>query len=117
MYLLYIDESGDPGPRGSDYLVLGGAALFEGKWRNIEEEIRQLIDRYFPSDPKPTEIRLAELNGGKGRYGTLDAATRRRFVQEYCNLASGLLATELVLFTVIAEKKHCFAANPGKTGD
>jgi hypothetical protein len=40
MYLLYVDESGDPGPAGSRFLVLGSAAIFEGKWLPVEREIR-----------------------------------------------------------------------------
>ena len=33
VYLLYVDESDDTGVKGPEYLVLAGAALFEGKWR------------------------------------------------------------------------------------
>lgn len=61
MYLLYVDESGDPGPNGSDFLLLGAAALFEGKWRHVDQEIRNLLDRYFTSLPRPDELHFAPL--------------------------------------------------------
>src|SRR5262245_57727996 len=68
MYLLYVDESGDPGPHGSHYLILGAVALFEGKWLPLERDLRLLIDRYFPAPPKPTEIHLADLRKGKKEF-------------------------------------------------
>jgi hypothetical protein len=52
-YLLYVDESGDPGISGSSHLILAGAALFEGKWLPLEKDLRLLIDTYFPAPPKP----------------------------------------------------------------
>lgn len=117
MYLLYVDESGDPGPAGSPYLILGGAALFEGKWLPLERDLRNLIDRYFPAPPKPTEIHLADLRKGKKEFRGLTAARRGALLNDFCGLALNLLSTELVMFAVIADKVHWFANNPGKTGD
>lgn len=117
MYLLYVDESGDPGVHGSPFLVLGAAALFEGKWLHLERDLRNLIDRYFPIPPKPTEIHLADLRKGKNEFRMLTPARRRSLLNDFCNLALSLLPTELTMFTVIADKAHWFATNPGKTGD
>jgi hypothetical protein len=44
MYLLYVDESGNPGAAGSRFLILGAAAVFEpqlsrinpGKWHGVK---------------------------------------------------------------------------------
>lgn len=115
-YLLYVDESGDPGTGGSSHLVLAGAALFEGKWFSLEKELRLLIDRYFPAPPKPTEIHTVELRHGRGAFRSLDKATRTRLLNDFCHLATNHLPTELTLFTVIADKGHWFATNAGKTG-
>jgi hypothetical protein len=117
MYLLYVDESGDPGWHGSPFLVLGAAALFEGKWLPLERELRGLIDRYFPAPPKPTEIHLADLRKGKGAFRTLTKARRQDLLKDFCDAALNLLPTELTMFTIIADKTHWFVANPGKTGD
>ncbi|HEX3658119.1 MAG TPA: DUF3800 domain-containing protein [Pirellulales bacterium] len=117
MYLLYVDESGDPGPSGSRFLILGAAALFEGKWLPLERDLRALIDKFFPVDPKPLEIHLAELRKGKKEYRRLNPAQRISLIDEFCQLALNLLSIELVMFTVIADKPHWFASNPGKTGD
>ena len=117
MYLLYVDESGDPGPAGSQFLILGAAAIFEGKWLPIESDLRNLIDHYFPTPPRPTEIHLAELRKGRNEFRALTALQRSKLLDDFCGLALNLLATEFVMFTVIADKHHWFANNVGKTGD
>ena len=58
MYLCYVDESGDPGPKGSSHLVLTGAAVFEGKWSYLRQDLERLIARYWPAPPRPSEIHL-----------------------------------------------------------
>ena len=117
MYLLYVDESGDPGDPangGSDFLILGAAALFEGKWSHVERSLRLLIDRYFPAAPKPTEIHLTELRSGKKAYRTLTRVRREEMLDELCQLAVNLLPTELTMFTIIADKKYWYVQNPGR---
>lgn len=117
MYLLYVDESGDPGPAGSHFLILGASAIFEGKWLPLERDLRSLIDHYFPAPPKPSEIHLAELRKGKNEFRTLTKIQRNHLLNDFCALARNLLATEFVMFSVIADKHHWFANNVGKTGD
>jgi len=117
MYLLYVDESGDPGPAGSQFLILGGAALFEGKWLSVERELRLLIDKYFPAGPKPSEIHLSELRRGKREFRRLTIGQRSTLLNEFCQIAANLLSTELVMFSVIADKPDWFEKNPGKSGD
>lgn len=117
MYLLYVDESGDPGTAGSSFLVLGAAAVFEGKWQPLERDLRDLIDRYFPAPPRPSEIHVADLRKGRKEFRTLAPIQRRQLLNDFCALALNLLPTELVMFTVISDKAHWFANNPGKTGD
>jgi hypothetical protein len=43
--------------------MLSGAALFEGRWRNVREDLDQLIARYFPPPAiRPPEIHLEHLS-------------------------------------------------------
>jgi hypothetical protein len=93
-YLLYIDESGDPGIRGSSHLILGAAALFVGKWLALDRDLRLLIDRYFPAPPKPTEIHLAELRSGKNEFRSLTRARRTDLLNDFCSLATNLLVPD-----------------------
>ena len=117
MYLLYVDESGDPGPVGSQFLVLGAAAIFAGKWSPLERDLRNLINHHFPVGPQPSEIHLADLRSGRREFRALTPAQRDSLLNDFCSLALNLLSTELVMFAVIADKAHWFANNAGKTGD
>lgn len=117
MYLCYVDESGDPGPRGSSHLVLTGAAIFEGKWRFLREELDQMVARYWPTGSRPTELHLADLRSRKGAYRSLTRAQCGALEAELRSMVSGLLSTELVAFTVIADKAAWFSRESGKVGD
>jgi len=117
MYLCYVDESGDPGPRGSSHLILTGAALFEGKWTAVRQQFEQLLSTYWPVGPRPTEIHLAELRTGKGAFRGLTPPLRARLEGDLCTSASNLLSTELRVFTVIVDKARWFARKQVKTGD
>jgi hypothetical protein len=55
VYICYVDESGDPGVRGSSHLLLGAATLFEGQWSYLRDDLEALIARYFPASPRPGE--------------------------------------------------------------
>ena len=118
MYVCYLDESGDPGPKGSEYLLLGGAALFEGRWSYLRDDIDGLISKYFPApNPRPPEIHMADLRRGKRAYRTLTPTQRNSIQTELCNIATSNLPTELRFFGVVAHKPTWFAGHPGKTGD
>lgn len=117
MYLCYVDESGDPGPRGSTHLVLVGIALFEGKWPSLRTDLERLVARYWTAPPFPTEIHVAEMRARKGAFRQLSRAQRTELERDLCNLANSLLSSELRVFTVIADKTWWFARNTGKTGD
>lgn len=117
MYLLYVDESGDPGPAGSPYLVLGGAAIFEGKWLELERQLRGLVDHHFPIGPKPTEIHLADLRKGKKEFHSLTPVQRQSLLDDFCRLPTNFRGAELVMFSVVVDKSYWFANHPGKNGD
>ena len=77
MYLLYVDESGDPSPNGSRFLLLGAAALFEGKWASLDSDLRLSLDSSFPAGTsRPSEIHLAPLRRSKDKYRSLSADQR-----------------------------------------
>jgi len=117
VYLCYVDESGDPGPRGSTHLVLTGAAVFEGKWSYLRQDLERLIAKYWTTAPRPTEIHLAEMRARKGAFRILSQAKRTELEADLCGLVNALLSSELRVFTVIADKAWWFARNAGRTGD
>jgi hypothetical protein len=118
MYLLYVDESGDTGARGSGHLILTAAALFEGKWRHIRDDLERTLVQHFP-DPehRPRELHAAEARKGRGEYARLSDVQRREFLADAGHVLTALRANEVCLFSVIVEKDWWFAQNPGRTGD
>jgi len=116
MYLCYVDESGDCGRNGSNYLILAGASLFCGQWRPVRRQLDDLILKFFPNPPHPTEIHLAELRSGRDVFRALSKQQRQELIRDFCRLTADLLETELRVFAVIADKRWWFAKNPSKTG-
>jgi hypothetical protein len=116
--LLYVDESGDTSLKGSRHLLLGAAALFEGKWRQLREDLDQLIERYFPNLAfRPSEIHCTDLRRGKKEYSHLSSDERKRLFADLCRLVNGFRESEVTLFAVAYDKRWWFARNPGKSGD
>lgn len=118
MYLLYVDESGDSGRRGSKHLLLGGAALFEGKWRSVQSELAVMLERYFPNvADRPRELHCTDIRRGRSAYSQLTPRDRQALLDDACGMVNALGPTEVALFTVVFDKAWWFSRNAGKSGD
>jgi hypothetical protein len=51
MYLLYLDESGNPDDPSDKHFVLGGAAIYERSTYFVSTALDDLKKRHFPSQP------------------------------------------------------------------
>jgi hypothetical protein len=117
MYLLYVDESGDTGIKGSDHLILTGAALFEGKWRWIHSDLAKLLARFFPIEAeRPRELHASEARKSRGEYSRLTQAQREELLRDACGLLTALRSHEVCLFTIVVDKAWWFARNPDSSG-
>lgn len=65
MYLLYLDESGNPDDPADRHFVLGGAAVFERQPFFLAGELDGIQARYFPGLP-PVEFHASHIRAGKG---------------------------------------------------
>lgn len=118
MYLLYVDESGDTGSKGSRHLILAGAALFEGKWRSVRGDIDALLMKYFPNvSDRPRELHASEVRKGRGPYSKLTPAQRDALRDEACAILCNLGHKEVTLFGIVIDKAWWLARNPAKSGD
>jgi hypothetical protein len=103
---------------GSRHLLLGAAALFEGKWRRLKTDIESLLARYFPNAAdRPPEIHCSDVRRGRNQHSKLDRPQRARLLQDACAIVAGLGEKEVTLFTVVYDKKWWWHRNPGKSGD
>lgn len=112
MYLLYIDESGDVGIRGSSYFVLGAVALFEGAWYKAKSRIETLLRGYFPHRPILPELHAKDILHGSKAYRKLPKQKRFQLLGDACRLINRMGRTELIAFTIIIEKQWWFNNRP-----
>lgn len=119
MFLCYVDESGDTGrrPISSRHLLLGAAALFEGRWTYVRDDLQRLLAKYFPAPPRPPEIHATEIRRGKGLFARLSHGDRTRLLGEACQVVTSLYAQEVRLLTVIIDKAWWYGQHPTASGD
>jgi hypothetical protein len=61
MYLLYVDESGDPNNTTENHFVLGGVAVFERQIYHLNEALNELQRQYFPTVNNTIEFHASDM--------------------------------------------------------
>ena len=92
MYVVYLDESGNPNGWNSnqDHFVIGGIAVHEGQIRRLGARLDQIQSEFFPEISLPLKFHATEINSGHGRFRELSADDRQRML----DAAYGVIATE-----------------------
>lgn len=85
MHLLYLDESGTH--TRSSHLVVGGVAVFERSAYWVQQDLNQVVRRFFPGTDAAVEIHASPLRVPKGEsarppYDGLTAPERRQMLLE-----------------------------------
>jgi hypothetical protein len=72
MYLLYADESGDPGlaPGGTDWFVISGLIIHEADWNDVFQSVVQLRRTLHSAYGVPQRVGLhaTDIIGGHGDF-------------------------------------------------
>lgn len=104
MYLLYVDESGNPDDGVDDrYFVLGGIAMEEQRPYWLSERINAIEQKYFPEGGKVEFHAQAITAHAEEPWHSLDNKKRTAILEELC----GLIATsgpQVTLFGVAVDK-------------
>lgn len=58
MYLLYLDESGNPDDAAEKHFVIGGVAVYERQTFFLSQALDALQQKHFPSAPPWSFMRL-----------------------------------------------------------
>lgn len=93
MHLIYLDESGQTGNNLADpnqpVFVLGALVVDESVWLALERDLRDAIEKYFPSPrPEDFEIHATEIsNPRKGHIKKFDIPHRIAFRDEWLRIA------------------------------
>lgn len=64
MYILYLDESGNPDDPSDRHFVLGGAAVFERVAHFLTRSLDEVQTKYFPG-LEPIDFHAAEIRSGR----------------------------------------------------
>jgi hypothetical protein len=112
MYLMYVDESGDPGTRNSPtrYFVLTGLVIHELRWKETLEELvnfRKSIRDQFGIKLRD-EIHAAKLITSPGNLATIKRNDRLAILRKYADLLSEI--PDLNIINVVIDKN-------GRTND
>ena len=65
MYLLYLDESGNPDDPADKHFVLGGIAVFERVTFFLATDVEAVQKKHFPGRP-PIDFHASHIRAGKG---------------------------------------------------
>ena len=110
MYVIYLDESGDPNGwnNNQDHFVLGGIAVHEGQIRQIGESLDRVQAEFFPDISIPLKFHAVDINNGNGRFGQFSWDDRQRMLDAVYDAIAGATYPNAVLF---ATAMHISAVN------
>jgi hypothetical protein len=87
MYLLYVDESGNPDSHGDRHFVLGGVAVFEREVYWINEEVNQLASTHFPDSE--IEFHAQAISSHREEpWHSCPTEKRNQIIDELCAILS-----------------------------
>lgn len=103
MYLLYLDESGNPDDASDRHFVLAGLAVFERRTYWMQQEAELIKARHFPNAP-PLDFHAQPIKSGKGFWRRVMPDVRTTVLSELSHIISGSPQAECVLFAAAVEK-------------
>lgn len=103
MYLLYLDESGNPDEPADKHFVIGGVAVFERQTFFVTQEVDSIQEKHFPGHP-PIEFHASHIRNGKGFWRNVDLPTRNLVLQDLANVIAKANDPGVTLFSAVVEK-------------
>jgi len=102
MFILYLDESGDPyGWDRQDHFVLAGIAVHEQHLYDFSRRLDSLQGQYFPGISIPIAFHATDIQSGKGRYRDLERKTREALLDDICSVVCEARFPQLVVFATV----------------
>ena len=103
MYLLYLDESGNPDDPADRHFVLGGAAVFERQTLYLQQALDQIQAKHFPQS-QPVEFHASPIRSGRGFWRSVPEATRTAVLQDLVAAVNAVPPPGIALFAAVIEK-------------
>jgi hypothetical protein len=103
VYILYLDESGNPDNPADRHFVIGGVAVFERITFFLNKDLDDLQRKYWPTSP-PVEFHASPIRAGSGFWRSVPKATRHALLDDIGLTIKQSNKTGLVLFAAVVEK-------------
>ena len=111
MYLLYMDESGDPGFGNNNNFVLAGVAVHEGQVFQLGKKLDDIQSQFFPTWNVPIGFHATEIRGGKNQpFKQLSPSNRTLLMSKIYDCVSASGFPQLVAFATVMDAST--AQNP-----
>lgn len=103
LFLLYLDESGNPEDPADRHFVMAGLAVFERRTYWLQRDTELLKSKHFPTAP-PLDFHAQPIRAGKGFWRNVDLPTRQAVLQGLAKIIASAPKNEVVLFGAVVEK-------------
>lgn len=102
MYIIYLDESGDPnGWNRQKHFVIGGVAIHEGQVWQLNQKIDQIQAKYFPEIQIPIKMHAVDIRGGRDHFRDLTELDRENLMDDMYQVISGARFPNLIAFATV----------------
>ena len=84
MYIVYLDESGDPNGWNNrqDHFIIGGIAIHESRIQPIIESIDEIQAKFFTDISVPIKFHATDINRGFDRFRDLTQIQRQSLMDD-----------------------------------
>lgn len=115
MYLLYIDESGDPTSwKKHNTFVFGGVAVFEGEVNKLVSAVNEVQKRYWPEIRVPLPLHASAIKSRRDRFRELDSGSAKQLMRDVYQVIAEAHWPGLVLFATAVDITY---VEPGEDPD
>lgn len=105
MFLLYVDESGNPVNSSEQYFVMGAVAVYETTAYFISQGFDEIQEKYFPGSTNPIEFHSAQvMNHNAEPWRAMTRPDREQMLFDLCDVLVRSNQKGLHLFGVAVDK-------------
>ena len=99
MYILYVDESGEPSNWANQkHFVMAGVAVHEGAISNLADNLEVVQKNYWPNVKVSVEFHAEHFKHSKGWVKTFSLALREQIMTDVYKLIQRTTFPSLVVF-------------------
>ncbi len=104
MYILYLDESGDPNSwTEQNCYVIAGVAVHEGQIDVLSILIDKVQKKYFPKIKIPIQFHATDIRRGKGHFSSYTKEIRDEILKDVYSLVRNCNFPDLIVFASIID--------------